>query len=222
LQIASDPLGLFAIFVFIITENSLNYSMMREFKKPDLNAPRYRPKVLSVLNKDLWKAFKEKYPKYKDVTYTTFKKIINEGNKVIWENVIELRDGVELPESLGYIFIGTCTLKKKDRENVDYGKSIKYGTRVTNRNWESDGKLAKIFYTNYAVKYKVQDRQIWNFVPCRTFKRTVAKTYPENWTKYVQVENNIRITKMYTALTLNQLAQRNTERDIQNYNEFDI
>jgi len=195
---------------------------MREFRKPDLNAPRYRPKVLNVLNKDLWKAFKEKYPKYKHITYTVFKKIISEGNRVIWENVIELRDGVELPESLGYVFIGSCTLKKKDRENVDYGKSIKYGTKVTNKNWDSDGKLAKIFYTNYAVKYKVQDRQIWNFVPCRTFKRSVAKAYPENWTKYVQVENNIRISKMYTALTLNQLAQRNTERDIQNYNEFDI
>ena len=196
--------------------------MMREFRKPDLNAPRYRPKVLNVLNKDLWKAFKEKHPKYKDVSYTTFKNIIKAGNQVIWENVIELRDGVELPESLGYLFVGSCTLKKKDRENIDYGKSIKYGTKVTNKNWDSDGKLAKIFYTNYAVKYQVQDRQIWNFVPCRTFKRAVAKTYPENWTKYVQVENNIRISKLYTALTLNHLEQKNTERDIQNYNEFDI
>lgn len=196
--------------------------MVREFRKPDLNAPRFRPKVYNVLNRDLWKAFKEKYPKYANLTYSKFKDIIAKSNKVLWESVVEYRDGVELPESLGYMFLGTCGIKSYKRDNIDYGKSIKSGVKVSNNNWDSDGKLGKIFYTNYAVKYKVRDRQIWTFRPCRQFKRYVAKQYPENWTKYVKVENQIRISKLYTALTYIQFEKKNTEIKLKDYNEFDL
>ena len=74
---------------------------MREFRKPDLNAPRYRPKVYNVLSQDLLTQFKEKYPKYKDLSYQVFKDVIKKANEVLWNTVIENRDGVELPESLG-------------------------------------------------------------------------------------------------------------------------
>ena len=195
--------------------------MAREFRKPDLNAPRYRPKVYNVLNEELFKAFKEKYPKYSDLTYKQFKKIIASSNKILWENVIKYRDGIELPESLGYIFIGTCEPVKKG-ENINYGKSIKSGIKVSNQNWVSDGKLGKIFYTNYAVKYKVRDRQIWNFIPCRNFKRTVSKEYPENWTKYIRVVNNAKISKMYSLLSSDHRKAASDAAAISNYNEFEI
>lgn len=194
---------------------------MKEFRKPDLNAPRYRPKVYSVLNYDLLKQFKEKYPIYKDITYGQFKSIINKANELLWNTVIENRDGVELPESLGYLFIGTCNPPVK-KDNVNFGKSIKYGTKVSYQNWDSDGKIGKIFYTNYSVKYKVIDRQIWTFIPCRTFKRTVAKTYPDNWTRYVKVENNIRISKMYNLMAYEHRKADKAAKNIQTYNEFDI
>jgi len=194
---------------------------MRQFKKPDLNAPRYRPKVHNVLSTDLLKLFKEKYPKYKDIDYKIFKKVINKFSQNIWESVIDMRDGIELPESLGYVFIGTCLNSGSNKPNIDYGKSIKYGVQVTNKNWESDGKLGKIFYTNYSVKYKVQDRQIWTFIPCRTFKRTVAKRYPEDWTKYVKIDNNLKISKLYTFRTLEQMDKKLDASKLENYNEFE-
>lgn len=196
--------------------------MAREFRKPDLNAPRYRPKVYNVLNRDLYKSFKEKYPKYSDLTYAMFKKIISQSNEVIRTSIINYRDGVELPESLGYIFIGSCSMLKKDRENINYGKSIKEGTKVSNINWDSDGLLGKIFYTNYAVKYKVTDRQIWNFIPCRNFKRHVAKTYPENWTRYIKIANTLRVSKLYHALSVKSYQEAIDKNNIQFYNEFDI
>ena len=40
---------------------------MREFKKPNLNAPRYRPEVHSIMNKEFFDSFKKKYPKYKNL-----------------------------------------------------------------------------------------------------------------------------------------------------------
>ena len=195
---------------------------MREFRKPDLSAPRFRPKSFNVLNKELWKEFKERHPKYKNITYMEFKKIIKISNQRLWEKIISYRDGVEIPESLGFIFIGTCTSQNPKRKNINYGKSIKYGFEVNNNNLISDGKLAKIFYTNYAVKYKVKDRQIWNFAPCRAFKRAVAKSYPENWEKYIEVPDNLKISKLYKATVSNDIEIKETMSSIINYNEFDI
>lgn len=194
---------------------------MRQFKKPDLTAPRYRPKAYNVLSHNLLKLFKKKYPKYKNISYKTFKAVVNKFSHNIWDTVINVRDGIELPESLGYVFIGTCLNSGSSKPNIDYGKSIKYGMAVTNKNWESDGKLGKIFYTNYSVKYKVQDRQIWIFIPCRTFKRTVAKKYPEDWTKYIKIDNNLKISKLYIFRKLDQLNKKLDDSKLETYNEFE-
>jgi NAD-dependent DNA ligase len=39
------------------------------------------------------------------------------------------------------------------------------------------GKLAKIFFTNYAPKHKMKNREFWGFTACREFKRAVATSY---------------------------------------------
>ena len=78
--------------------------MTNYFKKPDLNAPRFRAKRTSILNESLYLKFKEKYPQYKDISNSTLKSIIVTFNKRIWENAIGNRDGTELPEVLGYIY----------------------------------------------------------------------------------------------------------------------
>ena len=99
--------------------------MAKACKKPDLNAPRYRPKKLNLTNIDFYKKFIDSNPKYASMDISTFKSIISSFNGEIWKKVVEERDGVELPEQLGYIFIGTCPRKKS---NVDFSKSKKYGT----------------------------------------------------------------------------------------------
>ena len=53
-----------------------------------------------------------------------FKKIINLFNERIWKEVIENRDGVELPDSLGYIFIGTCPAAKSVNMIMHYLKNM--------------------------------------------------------------------------------------------------
>ena len=49
---------------------------MKKFKKPDLNAPRFRNKSMSILNSHLLKDFKKRYPEYKNLSIQEFKKII--------------------------------------------------------------------------------------------------------------------------------------------------
>ena len=119
--------------------------MISNFKQPDLNAPRYREKVYSFLNKETFNEFKEKYPAYSNIDNEKLRSIIKIFNTRIWNAAIDNRDGIELPKSLGYLFIGTC--KPPKSVNMDYALSKKYGKALQNENWETDGHLGKIFYT---------------------------------------------------------------------------
>ena len=169
--------------------------MINNFKIPNLNAPRYREKVFGVLNAETIKEFKDKYPAYEQINNEKLKNIIKVYNKKLWEAVIENRDGVELPDSLGYLFIGTCPDAKS--VNTNYALSRQYGKVLQNKNWETDGKIAKIFYTNLSTKYRFRNRELWQFKAVRQFKRSVAKTYPEKWSKYIIMESKKRVADMY-------------------------
>ena len=169
--------------------------MINNFKGPDLNKPRYRDKVLSLLNKELLSEFKGKYPAYSNVGDVKLKKVVQSFNGKIWKTVLDNRNGVELPDSLGYLFIGSCPAAKK--VNVDYALSKKYGKLIQNKNWDTDGNIGKIFYTNYSPKYKFKTRELWAFTGIRQFKRAVAKTYPTNWKRYVTMKDKIRVSNMY-------------------------
>jgi len=193
---------------------------MREFSKPDLKAARFRPDVLNIFNKAFVKEFVNKHPKYEKLEYSLLKKIVKKFNNAVFQEVIDLRDGVQLPESLGWLFIGTCQQPKK--LNVDFAKSKKYGVTVTNKNWETDGKLAKIFFTNYAPKHRIKNREFWSFVACREFKRTVAKTYPENWNIYVVVDATQKLRLAYSKAVYKEMKLKETKKALENYNEFDL
>ena len=169
--------------------------MINNFKKPNLNAPRYREKVLGLLNAELINEFKDKNPIYSNIDNDKLKNIIKLFNGRIWEEVIKNRDGVELPDSLGYIFIGTCPAAKT--VNTNYALSKKYGKVLQNKNWETDGNVAKIFYTNYSTKYRFKNRELWQFTAVRQFKRAVASEYPKKWTRYIKMENKKRVADMY-------------------------
>ncbi len=192
---------------------------MRQCKKPDLNAPRYRPKKLNFTNVEFYNRFIEEHPKYANVTADKFKEVINSFNGKIWETVIENRDGVELPEQLGYLFIGTCPRKKS---NVDFSKSKEHGVIIQHQNWESDNYAAKIFYTNYETKYRFKHHEMWGFTGIRNFKRTVAQTYPVNWKKYVMVDNLVRISRIFRKEKYKEFLKNETLDLLNNYDEFNL
>lgn len=193
---------------------------MKEFNNPDVKGARFRPDILNVFNPKLVKDFKKKYPKYRNLDYKLLKEVMRKFNSAIFQEVIDTRDGVELPEQLGWLFIGTCQQSKKT--NVDFAKSKKYGVTVTNKNWETDGKLAKIFFTNYAPKHRMRNREFWGFTACREFKRTVAKTYPENWNTYIVVDATQRLRLAYNKAMYKEIKLKETTKALENYNEFDL
>jgi hypothetical protein len=193
---------------------------MKEFKSPDLTAPRYRPQVHTIMNKEFFESFKKKHPKYRDLDNVELRKIVKYFNNTLYQTVIDTRDGVQLPEQIGWLFIGTCQSPKK--QNIDFVKSKKYGVAVTNKNWETDGKLAKIFFTSYALKHKMKNREFWGFVACREFKRAVAKAYPENWNMYLVVEPTRKIKLNSTRNYLASSAKKQETEGLKHYNEFEL
>ena len=190
------------------------------FKKPDLNGKRFRPDIYHIMNDDFFKRFVEKFPQYKDISHKELRKICDSFHNLFWQTVIDERSGVELPEVLGYIFIGSCPSSKK--ENIDFAKSYKYGVRVTNKNWETDGRLAKIFYTNYSTKYLFVNRDCWAFTACRKFKRAVAQSYPENWTMYVQIDPVKKVKNLFQKTRRREYSIKKQEEKLKTYNEFDL
>jgi hypothetical protein len=194
--------------------------MKKEFKKPDVKAPRYRLCSMRLIDKDMLQRFKEKHPEFKDLTITEFRRIVEAFNGKLWDTAIDYRDGVELPEGLGFIFIGTCPSPKKT--NTDYSKSLKLGTRVRHRNFESDNYLAKIFYTNYANKYKFKNREVWMFKGIRQFTREVSKVYPTKWNTFVKVDSYMHIRELYKKHGRREWARKEGNKLLENYNEFDL
>jgi hypothetical protein len=193
---------------------------MREFKKPDLSAPRYRPEVFNLLDKEFFDGFKKLYPRYAKYENSMLKNITKTFNRAVYNLVVDTRDGVQLPDQIGWLFVGTCQQSKK--RNVDFAKSKQYGVEVSNNNFATDGKLAKIFFTSYALKHKMKNREYWSFVACRDFKRLVAKAYPENWNMYRVVENNKKIKKVYQQLYYAGKEAIKTQKALKTYNEFEL
>lgn len=192
------------------------------FKKPDLNAPRFRPKVLSLLNRELYDKFIAKYPKYQGISCEEFKNIIDSFNRKIYRTAIDNRDGIELPESLGYIFIGSCEPPKRKRNNINFGLSIKHNTRVMNRNLGSDSFLCKIFYTNCTSKYRFLHREIWQFEPSKEFSKKTSESYRINWKNYIQVENNRKISSLYKNRQMKDWVRTKKNDTPEEYNEFQM
>ena len=192
---------------------------MYTFNEPNLNAPRFREKKFGVLNKKLYKEFLKKYPEHDGTSYDEFKKIINTFNKNLYEGAIENRNGVELPEGLGYIFIGTCPPSKK-RKNLDFKKSIKYGIATVHKNWDSDNNLMKIFFTNSKVKYNLPNKQLWAFNAVRDFKRLASERYREQWAMYIAVDSTRKISSLFEKARVREYLQSKNADVSKDYNEF--
>lgn len=194
---------------------------METFSKVDLSLPRYRAERKEIDNVDFFKALCKKVPKANELGHVNVRNLIKEFNETIAEAVVENRDGVELLEGIGYLFVLSC--KVKNKENVDYAKSKKYGIKVLHKNWETDGKVGKIAYTNCKARYKIADHQVWAFKPCRKFKKIVSKAFLENWTKYIELNINEKVSALIERqVKTKERSKMFASKKLEGYNEFDL
>ena len=194
--------------------------MAAQIRKPDLNAPRYRAKRTNIVNAQFCEEFRQEYPRFAHLTNEQIKDIIKGVNGMIWQTAIAERDGVELPEQLGYIFIGSCPAKRTP--NKDYKTSVELQRLIQHRNWASADYLAKIFYTNFGSKYRFQFSSLWGFKPARQFSRSVGQTYPDQYLKYIIVENRKRINELFRRHAYRMKMNELDKKTLENYDPFEI
>jgi hypothetical protein len=193
---------------------------MKKIRKPDLNAPRFRAKRKSILTKDKFSLFKEKYPEHHTATLKQFKEIVMTYNSLLADGVIDNRDGIELPDGLGFIFMASCPPTKK--QNINYAKSFHYGVQTNHKNWDSDNRLLKIFYSNHRTKYPFTNKQVWSFKAVKQFRKKASEEFKDNWSKYIEVSPLAKISKMFDAYRKKDLAKKASLNIPKDYNEFNI
>jgi len=191
---------------------------MKPVNKPDLNAPRFRTKRISVLTTATLKAFKKKYPENSSMDLKQFKKIVMTFNANLVDGIIDNRNGVELPDGLGCIFMGSCPKAKK--ENIDFARSIEFGYAATHRNWDSDNKLLKIFYTNHNTKYPFHNKQVWSFKAVKQFRKAASEAFKENYTMYIEVDPMAKISAMFDRHRKKEYIKNLKPVVPDNYDEF--
>jgi len=207
---------------FKAQEKSLYY-MEKTFKKPDLNGRRRRRETFSVLSTEykLLEMFKKKYPEYKNVTKEEFAEVIYTFNKVLWEEVIDNEEGIELPEGLGEVYIVSIKGKPK---RIDMVKSAIVGSPVYHRNMHTEGHFCDIFYTNQRHKYKFANRNLLKFIGHRDFKRTASKVFSTDWMKYRLMKEFSDMTQKHKNIDRMIKGKEYRQKEIidDTYNEFDL
>ena len=192
---------------------------MLSFKPFDVTAPRFKATKKNAITSSLLQEFRVKYPQYTEKSNEELINIIKQFHDNIWKTIISNRDGVELQAGLGFIFIGSYKSKRKFLDNK---KSAELGKRVTHQNWDTDGFSAKIFYSNYATKYKLRNRDLWKFSAVRQFKRTVSATYPGNWKYYITVDDFFKISSLFKKITYKHNMLKEAANHMDSYNEFKL
>jgi hypothetical protein len=111
--------------------------------------------------------------------------------------------------------------QRPTKYNKNYINSKEYKTDIRHRNYETDEKLAKIFYSNYSKKYLFKNRDLWEFKGYRNFTRKVSETFSENWKRYVEVDKNSYISKILKREKAKDYAKKYLVLP-DDYNEFNL
>ncbi len=189
--------------------------MAEVFNKPDRSGKRFRKTCHTVSMNNVLSKIKTKHPKYKDLTVQEIEGIVNNFSVFLTEKAVTHREGVELPEGLGTVLI---TSFKTSKKLIDKANSEKLGVKVYHTNLATDGFMAKIFYSNDRMKYKLPNREMWGMKGCRDFTNLASQTFKDDWKRYIQLER----TKKETGSSYIPISTTPFIDPEENYNEFDL
>ena len=189
---------------------------------PDKKAPRFKQTHLDLIDHEFIKEFLAEHPQYADKPeiqgLLPFKNLIKSFNHRLWKHVIDNRDGIDLPERLGVIFIGG---KTSVYTPVDYGESIKHQTEVLMHNFESNGIIGKIFYSRHSRNHGMTVKTMWVYKPCRAFTIGVKDAFKNGLSRrYRRVENKKQLMYLFEERVRNRNKQEGYGM-LENYNEFE-
>jgi len=132
------------------------------------------------------------YPKYVEyvekkeryiLSQSDFINVCGEFNQRVVDNIIRGKT-FYLPGGLGFINVEKFKSNKPKQEKyIDWPNSVKYGKQIYHTNLHSDGYRYRIVW--WRMWQSNQASKKYNFVPCRTFKRTLAKLIKEKEVDFI-------------------------------------
>lgn len=165
---------------------------------PDLNAPRFKKSYHKIVTKEFIEEFLKEHPEHKEVkeleTIYHTKKLAKTVNRYLTKHVINFRDGIDLPERLGVVFIGSL---KSKRNPIDYSLSSAYKQEIRNVNLETNNFFPKIFYSKHTRNHGITVSTIWSFYGSRDFTRSVSKAFKSDYNKYRRIENKMKLEMLF-------------------------
>ncbi len=180
----------------------------------NLKAPRYRKPRKGTLDDDFFNYLYQKYPEFKyKYTKQQIKQIILKFNKLLGEELISNRDGVELPV-LGKKMIMMSYLAKEN-STLDYEAYNKSNGQIKRSmlNLHTNGYKLKIVFKQYTKKARIKEMHFFGADTERSLSRKCAATFKTNYNFYSTLsplEEKEHKEDNYTRTNLN------------NFNEFEL
>lgn len=129
-----------------------------------------------------------------DVSYNTFKTILNEFNSEFKNCLLESSEGFKMPFGLGYVQIVKYKPKSYTRKSlsIDYKSSAQYGKIIYHLNEHSNGYKYRLYWSK--IPQTFPDRYKYQLQLVRQNKRHLAQLI-FNHKDYINVDD-IQIYKM--------------------------
>jgi len=205
------------------------------YKEPDRFAPRYRPTVFSVFKKNVIKDKSKKsgyfyrlykqFPNLRKYTKTQIRQyVINFNRQAIMPEVLNTREGVDLPGNLGVIFLGTACHVTPENMGITLIHSGRAGKAVPFNTIPSCGNIGHIYYTNTTKKIRFDNARYWGFQADRIFNCGIGEVYPANYQKYVRISKLRYISSLVRSSKTKDYIKEITQEARKQYDElqFDI
>lgn len=199
----------------------------RQYRPNDPYAPKYTKGKFDLMhygNREFYTAMKKQHPELKKYTNVQLRKFIDVYNTRIATEVINNRNGVQLPEGLGIIVTGACKLAKNTADNnIDIKLSAELGKPVTHQNLHTDQYVFKIKYSNDLDKYFFRNNYMWCFDADRKLTRKIAAEFKktDGWKKYIVFTTKQHIAHLFKKPKLD-VPKENPDKGrlLSEHNEF--
>lgn len=149
--------------------------MIREgtYEKPKLSLSRPKKFKVDHYLQSLYKTYDRITPESLKVDKVTYHNILSDFNMEIRDAMIYQNYTWKLPFMLGRMRIVKHKMNFGRKIPMDYAQSSKEGYKIYHLNEERQNCLYRIRWEKSDIR--IPNRSMYYFVPCRTFKRTLAK-----------------------------------------------
>lgn len=170
--------------------------------------------VAYLPNKETYRAIKKNHP---SITWNTTHENWEDFMDYLSEEVCSSRNGVDLPISLGWLFMGA--FPSKDNEFKDKRRYCETLVGIEPfKIQERDGFECRIVYTHTRSKKKAYSPTFYGFKPFESVKALCTDHFKNDWKKYIVIPN---IRFMDGVMRKLESSRKVRKKEIASHDEFE-